>query len=271
MSKLKKSKKAFEEGRAGRSGGMVNLTIDQKCIVRLQSLGLDVSDDGVPYVQFNTVCVSSEIDDDIGNTASQRFNIKELKGKSKKTGKDYHITEADCFAQICTALQKFGYETDELELEELEELAETVSEEQPACQVTPIEKGDFVNLKFNKFIDDDDLPGIEDVSDVSDEEDEEDEDEEDDDEMEDEEDTDEDDEEEYEDADEDEDEENLIPTKGDTVSAKPKGTKKYEDCIVKTVSKAKETCTLKRERDDKLFKDVPWYVIEEADDDEDED
>lgn len=263
FSKLKKSKDAFEEGRKGRTGGMVQLQTGP-AIVRLQSVDLDVNDDKQPYVQFNTVCVSSENEDDIGQTASQRVVIRELKGTSKKTGKPYHITIAECFAQICTILQKFGFETEEIELEELAEIAEAAAEEQPACSIEVVEKGEYLNILFKKQIDDDDLPSIDDVFEAE---------EEDDDDDSDEEESEDDDEEEIdeeEDGDDEDEEEPYVPSKGDTVSAKPPKTKKYEDYTVKTVSKAKETCTLVRDRDDKEFKNVPWDVINEADEDEDE-
>ncbi len=257
--KLQKSKEAFEEGRKGRGGGMIEVG-DGKYIVRAQSMELDVNDAGHPYVQINSIVVNSENESDFGARVGYRKDIVYRSGKYKqdnpvgKKGEKWEMTEADAFADICTALQSFGVETSDKELEDLAEVADVLAEEQPACRIEVKTKSSgWTDIKWGKPVDDADLPSIEDV--IDDEEDE------DEDDVEDEEDDVEDDEYSEEDEDEDEDDEDSPPEKGEEVVAKPTGTRKPEKFIVTNVNVKAETCSLKRERDKKLFKSQSWDVI----------
>ena len=127
-----------------------------------------------------------------------------------------------------------------------------------------------MNARWGKNVDDDELPAIGDVL-----EDDEDEEEEDDDDSpnlavvgnegeEGEEENDND------DDDDGDDEEDYIPSKGETVSAKPAKAKKYEDYTVKSANKGKKTCTLVRDRDEREFKLVPFALINEIDEEDEE-
>ena len=276
LKKLGKAKKAFSKARSVKAGGndMVLVSPGRR-IVRLQSVKFDVNKNDVPYVMFNTVCVSSDNEGDIGQPAKAMINIESRSGTSK-AGKEYSISEQDCFERICKNFQNFGYDTDDLDLEDLVELAEQVAEDQHAAQITIKDSNGFLNLYVNKFVEDENLPSIEDVVEESDDVpfDDDEEDEDDDDDLVDDDEEESDDDDEYEDAEDEDDEdedEDFEPAKGMSVSAKPKGTKRTSEYKVSTVSRAKQTCTLIRERDDKKFVSVPWELIEaEVEEDEDE-
>lgn len=264
--KLNKSKAAFEKGREAKRGGMIDVPAGDYT-VRLHSIELDTADTkagkGIPYVQFVAVVVAAEDDDHIGGMVRHREYINESSGTNDKGA--WKITEADCFANICKTLQSFGVETSELELDDLEQLAEELPEEQPACRIKVVEKGQYLNVWFNAQVDPEELnlPEIDDVLDDEEEDDDEPEADDDDDSEDDDDDEqdEEDDEEEDDEEEEDEDDEPVEPEKGETVKAKPKGTKKAENYEVIRVNKSKQTVALKRVRDDKQFKDQPWDVI----------
>lgn len=275
--KTAKAQEAFREGRAGRGGGFIEVE-DGDYVVRFESMELDVTEDGTPYVHINTIVVQAEDNDDLGLRAAQRNQIKAMSGVvdkpgSKNHGKEWEITEAHQFAEVCTALIGFGVETDEMEVADLDEVGTRLEEEQPACRIkVKTNKKDFKYIVWGKFIEDDDIPAIEDVLDEED-------DEEGDDDAGDEESTDDgdgdsgddegsegsddgDEPEEEEGGDEDGGDEPLPPPKkGEELDAQPARTQKVEKYKVKSVNTKAETCTLTRLRDKKEFKAVPWDKI----------
>ena len=130
-----------------------------------------------------------------------------------------------------------------------------------------------MNVRWGKFIEDDELPSLEDVLEDEDEEGEEEEDDDDDDtdeeESDDEEsDDDEDGDDDQEDDDDDEedeedDDEEVEPVvRGTTVTAKPGRAKKASKYKVKSSNKSRQTCTLIRVSDKREFKDQPWSCVE---------
>jgi hypothetical protein len=255
--KLKGAEDDFQKGREGRPQ-MINLE-DGKYVFRFHSLELDVNQQGNPYAQINSVVVNAENDDDLGQLAKTRIDIVDRKGD--KNGKKWHISIADCFSEICTVLQAYGADTSELEISDLDDLGEQLAEEQPAAKgEVKTNAGGYKKIKWGKPVDDDDLPTIEDVYE-DDDDDVDDEDEVDDDQDNEEPDDSDDDDDDDNDSDDDDDDDLEPPAKGDEVQAKPKGTRKFEDYTVKTSNKAKELCTLVRDRDDKEFKNVPWSLI----------
>jgi len=251
FAKLKKSEEAFEEGRKGRTGGMIEVD-EGKYIIRGHSLELEVNDKGVPYIQVNGIVVHAENEADLGAKIAHREQIKAVGGTIKdgpKKGEKWEITEAEQFANVCTALKSLGFETSEMQLSDLAEVGEEMEEGQPACRVeVGLKKNGYKYIKWGKPVDDDDLPSIEDVFDGDDDDDEpaDDNDEQDDDE------------------DVDDDDEGFEPpAKGDTVDASPKGTRgKTEQYTVTVVNVKKETCSLKRVRDDKVFTNQSFDCIQ---------
>jgi hypothetical protein len=263
--KLQKSEDEFKKGRKGRSGGLVEVD-NGKYIVRGQSVDLDVTSDGTPFVQINCIVVHAEDDADIGGKVAQRTQIKRMSGEytdAKGKKQKWEITEADQFAEICTALQSLGIETNDMEFDQLEEAADHVSSEHPACRVeVKTNKKDYKFVKWGKPVDDDDLPSLEELVEDEDDDDDDDMDDDDGDDNDDVDDADDDDDMDDDDADDDMDDDDFEPpTKGETVKAKPPKTRRATDYIVKTVNVKKETCSLERVGDDKLFKDVSWDDI----------
>ena len=249
--RLADAKDAFKEGREGRGDGMVPASIG-KHIVRGHSVEFVVKDK-TPVVYIKAVIVHSEVPSDVGLMIMDRHEILERKGTAKASGKPYHITVADCFAKICTVLQKLGYKTDQLEFAELEEVGEDIAKNQPACKITISENGDYKRIQWQKFVEDDELPMIEDVMESDDDDS--------DDDVEDSDDDSDDDSDEDSDDDDLDDDEDVEPVKGDTVTAQPKGTKVSGEYLITSVNKAKQTCTLSRVKDDREFKLQPWSVI----------
>ena len=134
-----------------------------------------------------------------------------------------------------------------------------------------------MNVRWGKFIEDDELPSLEDVLEDEDEEEDGEEDDADDgdDDAGDEEDSDddqsddddadedqEDDDEEDEEDDDDGDDEFEPVVRGTTVTAKPGRAKKSAKYKVKSSNKSKQTCTLIRISDKREFKDQPWSCVE---------
>jgi Mg-chelatase subunit ChlI len=279
MTKLKKHSGKWSKARdAKRTGGMVEVN-DGNYTVRLQSMALDVNDNGDPFVQFNMVVVTGP---EAGKMIRKRIEIAERSGeyvnnKGKKA--KFEITIEDCLSNISMDLQSMGVDTSELDFDDLEALAEELTDSQPAFRVrVKTNKKDFKNVYMDKPVDADDLPSVEDLVEASDadedeeeeeeteeSEEEESEDEEESDEEDSDEEEDEDSEEESEDEDseedEEEEEEDEAPQKGAKVKAKPKGTNQLEQYVVLTVNRSSKTCTLKRSRDNRSFKDVSWSLI----------
>ena len=267
--KLKNDEDALNKGRKGRKG-FIEVEAGSYA-ARFQSLEFGANDKG-PYSKLTSVVVESEDQDDIGLKIAEFISFAEKSGV--KNGKKWKITEEDNFANLCTALQSFGIDTSELELDELQEVAESLAEDQPACTVRVVEKGGYMNVKWGKFIEDDELPSLEDVlEDEDEEEDGEEEDDDDDDtheeESDDEEsDDDEDGDDDQEDDDDDEedeedDDEEVEPVvRGTTVTAKPGRAKKASKYKVKSSNKSRQTCTLIRISDKREFKDQPWSCVE---------
>ena len=262
--KLKNAEESLEKGRKGRRG-LIEVEAGNY-IARALSLEFG-ENNGKPYTHLTSIVVEAENDDDVGLKIAERTTFEEKKGVSKKTGKPYHIAEADHFANLCTCLQSFGFDTSEMELSDLPDAADMLADENPACNVKVFEKDGYIKARWGKNVDDDELPAIGDV--LEDEDDEEDDDSplpEDNEDEEGEEENDDDN-----DGDnEEEDEEEFVPSKGETVSAKPAKAKKYEDYTVKSSNKGKKTCTLVRDRDEREFKLVPFALINEIDEEDEE-
>ena len=250
----------MEKGRKGRRG-LIEVEAGNY-VARALSLEFG-ENNGKPYTHLTSIVVEAENDDDVGLKIAERINFEEKKGKAKGTGKAYHITEADHFANLCTCLQSFGIDTSEMELSDLPDAADMLAEDNPACNVKVVEKGGYLNARWGKNVDDDELPAIGDV--LEDDEDEEDDPLPDDNEGEEGEE-----ENEEEENEEEEEEGDFIPSKGETVSAKPAKAKKYEDYTVKSANKGKKTCTLVRDRDEREFKSVPFALINEIDEEDEE-
>ena len=272
--KLKNGEDALNKGRKGRKG-FIEVEVGSYA-TRFQSLEFGANDKG-PFTKLTSVVVESEDEDDVGLKIAEFISFAEKSGKNKD-GKKWKITEEDNFANLCTSLQSFGIDTSELEFDELEEVAESLAEDQPACNATVVEKKGYMNVRWGKFIEDDELPSLEDV--LEDEDEEEDGEEEDDaddgdDDAGDEEDSDddqsddddadedqEDDDEEDEEDDDDGDDEFEPVVRGTTVTAKPGRAKKSAKYKVKSSNKSKQTCTLIRISDKREFKDQPWSCVE---------
>lgn len=300
--KLKGAEESWEKSKTAKPRNRMVEVDAGSYIVRLQSLELNGGKGKQsPYVQFNTVVVHAENDDDLGKMIRKRINVEERKGTSKK-GEKYHITIGDCLDQVAVALQSFGVNTEELELDDLEQVSKDLAEDQPACKVKVSVSGDYTNVYLNDYVEDEDLPAIDDVRDEdesdSDPDDDEDDDEsddeeeekkpakkkpkskskpkskaksdEDEDEDEDEDGDDSDDADDSDDGDSDgdddddsDDEEEVDIEKGSVVIAKPEGTSgKPETYTVTAINAKNNTLTLKRKKDNKVFKDQAFDVIE---------
>lgn len=273
MTKLNKHSGKWSKVRdTKRSGGMVEVE-DGKYTVRISSMSLDVNDNGDPYVQFNMVVVSGP---ESGSAVRKRIDIAERSGEYiNKSGKKekYNITIEDCLGRIALDLQSMGVDTSDIDFGDMDSLAGELAESQPAFRVNVrTNKNGYKNVYMDKPVDGDSLPTIEDVmgsssaeeeeveeeeSEDTEEESEEDSEEESEEVEEESEDSDE--EEEYEEEEEEEDDDS--PQKGAKVKAKPKGTNGPEQYVVLTVNHSAKTCTLKRSRDNRTFKDVPWSTI----------
>lgn len=299
LAKMKSHADKWEESRgAEQSGGFVE-TPPGKYTVRLQKMVLDVTDDKakVPYVQYDMVVVAGDCE---GMMIRKRTRIEERSGIIKngdRKGEKWEQTIADCLEEIARDLKGFNVETDDLEIADLPSVADDLADSQPACRVEVKEsKTGYLNVRIGKPVEDEDLPSIEDVlpegDDSSDDDDDDDddddepapkkggkvppkskkpakdEDEDEDDEDEESDENDDEDEPGDDDSDDDEDEDEdevpdeMPPAKGETVKAKPKGTQKPESYEVVTTNKSARTCTLKRKKDGKTFKDVSWDVID---------
>jgi hypothetical protein len=247
--KLKDAEGAWEEGRKGRSGGFIEVETGFKGIVRGQSMELDATEKGVPFVHITTIVVNAEDDSDLGARVATRINIQHLSGtyqadtgKNKK-GDKWEITEAQCFSQVAEALQALGFETEGLAVSDLPQAAEQLADEQSACRVEIGEnKKGYKYVKWGKPVDDDDLMSIDDVLDDDDDVDDDPADDADDDVA-------------------DDDDQIDPPEKGETLPARPKGARKVEEYNVISVNKSKETCTLQRVRDDRKFTNQSWDVL----------
>jgi len=260
--KLKNGEDALNKGRKGRKG-FIEVEAGSYA-TRFQSLEFGANDKG-PFTKLTSVVVESEDEDDVGLKIAEFISFAEKSGT--KNGKKWKITEEDNFANLCTSLQSFGINTSELEFDELEEVAESLAEDQPACSATVVEKGGYMNVRWGKFIEDDELPSLEDVLEEEDEETGEEEED-----LEDPEEENEEGPEEYEDDPEEEDdpeddpeeeEEDPEPVvRGTTVTAKPGRAKKSAKYRVKASNKSKQTCTLIRISDKREFKDQPWSCVE---------
>ena len=271
--KLKNGEDALNKGRKGRKG-FIEVEAGSYA-VRFQSLEFGANDKG-PFSKLTSVVVESEDEEDVGLKIAEFISFAEKSGT--KNGKKWKITEEDNFANLCSSLQSFGIDTSELELGELEEVAEALAEDQPACNVTVVEKGGYTNVRWGKYIEDDELPSLEDALDDEDDEEYEDSDDEeddddggddsdageelDDDESDDEDDDDVDDEDEEDEEDDDENEDDEPVVRGTTVTAQPGRTKKSGKYKVKSSNKSKQTCTLIRISDKREFKDQPWSCVE---------
>ena len=264
---------------------------------RLSSAQGKIDKNRNPLVSFNFVGIEGLAD---GLKLSRAHFLSE---KTIKTGpnKGNVITVADVMSQLAVDLQRLGYETEELDPEDLEEILAELSKEKPGVQLYCKRSGQYVNVYINKLVDgvgeDDEEEEDEELEDeeVDDEETEEEETEEEedddgeiqsdetDDEEEDEEGAEDEDEDEggeddeegegeEEEDDEDEEEEGgddgRIPVKGDDCAWKAPKAKKEADYTVTSVNKTKRHASLKRESDGKLFKAISWdefELYEEAD------
>jgi hypothetical protein len=268
LAKLKSHAEAWNEVKdAKQAGGFVEVP-EGKYTIRLRSMVVDVTDDQakVPFVQFDMVVVAGEHE---GSMVRKRVRIEKRGGiikNGERKGEKWEQTIQDCLQEIARDLKGFNVETDDLEIADLPDVADDLSESQPACRVEVKDRNGYLNVRIGKPVEDDDLPSIDDIlgdakpaSKEEDEDEDEDEDEEESTESdEDESDSDESDD----DSDDDDDEDIVAPEKGETVTAKPKGTQKFEKFEVQTVNKSSQTCTLKRKQDGKVFKDVSWDVID---------
>ena len=245
--KLKNAEDALGKGRKGRKG-FVEVE-PGRYTVRCQSLEFGVNGK-IPFTHLNTIVVGSDNEEDLGLRVAERISFEEKSGV--KNGKSWKMTEEDFFAQLCTSIQAFGVDTSELEMDDLEALADSLAEDQPATSITVAEKNGYSRIKWGKFIEDDDLPSLEDVLDDDDEDEEE----------EDEEDNEEEDDNDGEDEEEGEEEEDEPIEKDDLVMAKPPKTKVLAEYKVKSSNKGKKTCTLIRTKDSREYKDCPWECVE---------
>lgn len=152
------------------------------------------------------------------------------------------------------------------------DLLDDIHKDNPLAMADIKENGEYLNVYINELIED------EDSDDDEEEEDEEEESEEDEEEEEEEKpkrgakkatkkasakkpkkDEEEDEEEEEEEAEEEDDEEEVVePAKDDVVDYKPPKSRKTLKCVVKTVNKRAQTCTLQEEDGTKKFTDVAW-------------
>jgi len=251
--KLKGAKDSWAEGRKGRGTGFVEVATGFKGIVRGQSMEMDVTEKGEPFIQITTIVVNAEDDQDLGARVAERVQIVHRKGiiaDGAKKGEKWEITEADCFSQIATALQALGIETENMEFDEdtMNAVADAIADEQAACRIEVGEnKKGYKYIKWGKPVDDDDLLSIEDVLDEDEAKLADDDDDDDDDEP----------------AD-DADDEADPPEKGDMVNASPSGTRnKVEEYTIVSVNKTKSTCNLQRNRDQKDFKNQSFDVIKD--------
>lgn len=279
----------FEEGRGGRKGYEAIEVEDGAYIVRFHALDFSVIEmqkKQVPKVRLTSIVVDAADQDDLGKKVTKDYLLSAYKGKTTE-GKEFEITVAEVFADLCSALQSFGIDTSELELEDLEAVNDDLSSDNPACKVkigTSKKGTKYVN--WGKLVDDDeDLPSLDDVMDEDEDsepapkksskpakgkakaapepEDDEDDDDDDDDDAEPDDDDDASDDEEdfFDEEDEDDDDDDYKPAKGDTVQAQPPKTKVPAEYKVTSVNVKQETCTLVRSRDSKEFKAVPWDAI----------
>jgi hypothetical protein len=269
LAKLKSHAEAWNEVKdAKQSGGFVEVP-EGKYTIRLRAMVVDVTDDQakVPFVQFDMVVVAGEHE---GSMVRKRVRIEKRGGiikNGERKGEKWEQTIQDCLQEIARDLKGFNVETDDLEIADLPDVADDLSESQPACRVEVKDRNGYLNVRIGKPVEDDDLPSIDDIlgdakqpskKEKEDEDEEEDEDEGEEESSE----SDESDEESDDESDDDDDEDIVAPVKGETVTAKPKGTQKFEKFEVQTVNKSSQTCTLKRKQDGKVFKDVSWDVID---------
>ena len=241
--KLKDADKALNKGRKGRKG---YIEVEPgKYATRFQSLEFGVKGSN-GYTLLTSIVVEAEDDEDVGSRIAEYISFEEKSGT--KNGKNWKITEEDHFANLCTALIAFGIDTSELEMDDLEAVSETLAEDQPATSVTVTEKNGYMNVKWGKFIDDDELPSLEDVLEEDDDDDDDQESDDDD----------------GDDTDTDTESDDDGPVeKGQSVKAKlPRG-KSPVECTVKASNKSKQTCTLIRTKDKREFKDIDWSAVTE--------
>ena len=258
--------KTWEESRQAESGGGTQFVEvpDGNYIVRLEELSFGSSTNKenkeVPYAQFTMVVATGP---HMGSRIRHRVRFEEVKGTTR-AGKPFEITMQDCADRLARNLKSFmaAEDVEELDFDDLDDVASELNETNPACKVGVKSRGDWQNVYTNDAIDDENLPPMEELINEDDDDDDDDEpvDDDDDDEVVDASD-DEDDDDEEDDEDEDE-EEDFKVEKGDTVTAQPGRTKKTGKYKVMTVSQRNQTCTLKRVSDDRVFKGVPWDSIQ---------
>jgi hypothetical protein len=206
-----------------------------------------------------------------------------------KTQAGKETSVEDHIANILNEMRKLGLETEDAELENLEEMASDLKEAAPFFRFSTTQSAateQFPNPRvwenWNGVVemdedeeDDDEVDEEDDEEEVAeekpakssrgrkpkdvveeeeeddaDEEEESDEDEDDDEESDDE-------PEDEEESDDDEDEETIVPEKGDECEYKPEGKKKPVTVTVTSVNEKKETCSVKDEAG-KLYKEVPF-------------
>lgn len=189
-----------------------------------------------------------------GRTISQMFSFEPFKGSYN--GKTINITAQDKFEQMCKQIQRLKIDTD-CDPDEIEEQLEELIEEGTTVvlQAKTNKKG-FCNITISKIVEDESAEDDDDEEEVEDD-DEDDVDDEDDAEEEDEDAEEDEEDDEEEEEDDDEEDGDYEPAKGDDVEYKLGG-KKATSWVVTSVNKSKQTVSLKREKDGKVQKNVPW-------------
>lgn len=229
----------------------------------------ETSNNKVPYIAFQfTVIRHPEWK---GTPLSILHTVEE---KKKKDGEVW-LTEQEALDNIAIDLQRLGIETEELDGEELDAAIAELVADKPVVQVKVkrtqgADGAGYVNARILKVMDeeesegeeedDDDVEGDDDGEEALEEEDEEDE----------EADAPDDDDEEVEEDDDDEDVEEADEEDGgtdppevdDLVKWKAPRSKKMEEFTVTLVNPKTEVVTLNRNRDEKIFKGVPWAELE---------
>jgi len=166
--KLKSAEAALEKAKsAKRSGGLVDVE-DGAYIVRWHKSVADVSDKGVPRVLIETRVVQSPTSETaVGSRIAKYHNIEKRNGVYKSgpnKGEAWESTIEDCLANLCKDLQSFGVDTEEIEgMDDLQACLESLDQVNPACRTQVKTKGDYQNVYFGKFLDDDTIPTLEDV------------------------------------------------------------------------------------------------------------
>ena len=183
-----------------------------------------------------------------------------------------------CLKQLFLDLQRLGIDTSSMEVEDLPAILQQLQDAQPTCRINaknnptyglsiyinsmiPTVEEEEVEEEVEEIFEDEDdyEDDYEDEDEQSEDEDEQSEDEDDED---DEDDAIIDSDDEYEEYEDDDEEEVASPQKGDTCMYRTERRFKPKECTVVTVNNSKETVTLRRINDNKVFKNVSWSNLE---------